>query len=220
MVDMKLIDCFSELLAYTVHITGEGRSAGLAYDEVKARYEDLYGRAGILRMRLEVPDKDWNEAHFAVSAFIDEMILCSTWPGKDMWQTTQLQHHFFNTTNAGAEFFERLSALGPGREDVRDVYDWCLAMGFKGAYFRPEDSAALEEIAKQNEGLVRRRRVDKDVLYMFPEAYGADRKDKRKGISGLVVFTVIAGLIPALVFLCLYIFYSNVLNGVLAVYFQ
>jgi len=217
---MKLIDCFSELLAYTVHITGEGASAGLSYDDVNLRYEYLYSRAGVLRNRFQVPDNDWNEAHFAVSALIDEMILCSTWPGKDMWQTAQLQYHFFNTTNAGAEFFERLSGLGPGREDVRDVYDWCLAMGFKGAYFRPEDSAALEEIAKQNEELARRRRGDKDGLYIFPEAYGSDRKDKRKGMSGVVVFTVMAGLIPALAFLFLYIFYSNILNGILAVYFQ
>ncbi len=216
---MKLIDCFSELLAYTVYVTRDGVSAGLAYDEAKDRYEHLYSRAGVMRSRYEVPDKDWNEAHFAVAAFIDEMVLCSQWPGKERWQTAQLQHHFFNTTNAGAEFFEHLYSLEPGRDDVRDVYDWCLAMGFKGAYFRPEDSADLQEIAKQNQGLMKRQDAGED-LYMFPDAYGADRKDKPKGVSGLLLFTVIAGLIPVLLFFGLYIFYSSILNSILAVYFH
>lgn len=217
---MRLIDCFSELLAYTLHITGDGRSADLTYDEATVRYEDLLSRAGALRDRLEVPDKDWNEAHFAVSALIDEMILCSAWPGKVAWQTAQFQHRLFNTTNAGAEFFEHLSGLEPGREDVREVYDWCLAMGFKGAYFRPEDSRDLDEISKQNQGLIKRQGIGQDALHMFPEAYGAERKDRRKGKWGLLFFTIIAGIIPIVLFLGLYIFYSSILNGILAVYFQ
>ena len=218
---MRLIDCFSELLGYTVYITGgEPSTMELPYVEAAARYEGFFQRAEILRNRLQVPEKDWSEAFFAVSALIDEMILCSSWPGRDAWQTTQFQHRFFNTTNAGSEFFEHLSSLGPGKEDVRVVYDWCLAMGFKGAYFRPEDSGDLEEIAKQNQGLARRQGVDQDVLHMFPDAYGANRKDRRKGMSALFVFTLLAGLIPILLFLGLYIFYSNILNGILAVYFQ
>jgi type VI secretion system protein ImpK len=217
---MRLIDCFSELLAYTVYVAGKGSSEGLTYDEANARYEDLYDRAGALRSRLQIPDRDWVDANFAVCAYIDEMILCSAWAGRDAWQTNQLQHRFFNTTNAGAEFFEHVTGLEPGRENVREVYDWCLAMGFKGMYFRPEDSADLEEMTKQNRGLIRRSGISEDGLLMFPEAYGTDRKERRKGVSGLLLFTIIAGLIPALIFFGLYYFYSNILNGILAVYFQ
>ncbi len=217
---MKLIDCFSELLAYTVYIAGKGSTADHTYDEANARYEDLLGRAGSLRSRLEVPDRDWDEAKFAVSAYIDEMILCSAWAGKDAWQVNQLQHRFFNTTNAGAEFFEHLAGLDPGREDVREVYDWCLAMGFKGTYFRTEDSTDLEEITKQNQSLMRQRANGRDDLFMFPEAYGADRKEGRKGISGLFLYVAITGLIPLIIFFGLYYFYSNILNGILAMYFQ
>ncbi|MBP1748449.1 MAG: tssL [Deltaproteobacteria bacterium] len=209
------------MLAYTVHITSGGPSTfELSYDEASVRYDDLLRRAETLRNRLEIPEKDWNEAYFAVSALMDEMILCSAWPGRDAWQTAQFQHRVFNTTNAGAEFFEHLSTLGPGKEDIREVYDWCLAMGFKGAYFRPEDSGDLEEITKQNKALLRRQGTDPDVLHMFPDAYGADRRDRRKGISGLLVFTIISGIVPILLFIGLYIFYSNILNGILAVYFQ
>ncbi len=216
-----MIDCFSELLGYTVYIAGgEPSTLELPYDEAAARYEGLLQRAETLKSRLQVPEKDWSEAFFAVSALIDEMILCSSWPGRDAWQTAQFQHRFFNTTNAGSEFFEHVTSLEPGSGDIREVYDWCLAMGFKGAYFRPEDSGDLEEISKQNQGFLRRQGVDRDVLHMFPDAYGADRKDRRKGMSALFVFTLLAGLIPILLFLGLYIFYSNILNGILAVYFQ
>ena len=104
---MRLIDCYSELLAYTVYVAGsEPTAAELSYEEAKGRYDDLCGRAEAMRIRGEIPDKDWTEGLFAVCALIDEMILCSTWPGRDKWQVAQLQHRFFNTTNAGAGFFE------------------------------------------------------------------------------------------------------------------
>ncbi len=39
---MKLIDCYSELLAYTVYLTGpEPSAAALSYDDARGRYEDL-----------------------------------------------------------------------------------------------------------------------------------------------------------------------------------
>ena len=219
---MRLIDCFSELLAYTVYISGgEASTLELSYADTVSRYEELLYRAAALKNRLQIPDAHWNEACFAVSALIDEMILCSMWPGKGVWQTAQLQHRYFNTTNAGSEFFEHLGALGPGEEDVREVYDWCLARGFKGAYFRPEDSKDLEEIMRQNQGLARPSGAGGNTLHMFPDAYGAERKDsRRKGLSGALVFTVIAGIIPVLIFIGLFAFYNNILKGILAVYFQ
>ncbi|MEN6617139.1 MAG: DotU family type IV/VI secretion system protein [Syntrophorhabdus sp.] len=218
---MRLIDCFSELLGYTVYITGDDPSTAiLSYDDANQRYEGLSARAEIMRNRAGVADKDWREGLFAVSALVDEMILCSSWPGRDKWQVAQLQHRFFNTTNAGAEFFEHVASLAPGQEDVREVYDWCLAMGFRGMYFRPEDSGELEEITKVNRDLAQRMMPDEDTLKMFPDAYGAQRNERRKRSSGTIVFMAVVGLIPVLIFLGLFIFYSNVLKGILAGYFQ
>jgi type VI secretion system protein ImpK len=218
---MKLIDCYSELLAYTVYLTGaEPSAAALPYEEARGRYDDLCGRAETARVRAEISDKEWREGLFAVCALIDEMVLCSSWPGKDRWQTAQLQHRFFNTTNAGAEFFERLNALGPGQEAVREVYGWCLAMGFKGTYFRPDDGEELARITELNLGLARRNVGEEGIPRMFPEAYGVDRRERRKGLPSTLLFTVIAGMIPVIAFVVLFIFYNNVLKGVLAGYFR
>lgn len=217
---MKLIDCYSELLAYTVYLTGpEPSAAALSYDDARGRYEDLLHRAEAVRVRSEVPDDTWREGLFAVSALIDEMILCSGWPGKDRWQVAQFQHRFFNTTNAGQEFFEHLNALPPGTQDVREVYGWCLAMGFKGSYFRPEDSEELEKIMRLDL-LLARKGGEEDTLHMFPDSYGAERKERRKGMTAAFAFTILVGIIPVLVFLALFIFYNNVLGGMLAAYFH
>ncbi len=216
---MKLIDCYAELLAYTVYLAGPDPSAAaLSYEEVRGRYDDLLQRAQALRSQGEFPDEQWQEGLFAVFALIDEMILCSGWPGRDTWQVAQFQHRFFNTTNAGEEFFDHLKALGSGSEEVREVYGWCLAMGFKGRYFRPEDAAGLEEITRLN--LARGRDTTEDMLFMFPEAYGTQGKERRKGVSATLLFTILTGIIPILVFMGLFIFYNNILKGILAGYFQ
>jgi len=218
---MKLIDCYAELLAYTAYLTGPDPSAAaLSYEEVRGRYDDLLQRAQTLRAQGEFPDGQWQEGLFAVFALIDEMILCSGWPGRDAWQVAQLQHRFFNTTDAGEEFFYHLKALGSGSAQVREVYGWCLAMGFKGRYFRPQDSAELEEITRVNLNMARGAGGEEDMLFMFPEAYGTQGKERRKGASATLVFTILTGIIPILVFLGLFIFYNNTLKGILAGYFQ
>ena len=158
----------------------------------------------------EISDKDWREGLFAVCALIDEMILCSAWPGRDKWQLNQLQHHFFNTTNAGTEFFDRLKALTPDEDGVREVYGWCLAMGFKGAYFRPEDARELESITGANLDLSGRRLLEEDIPHMFPDAYGAGKKEQEKRVSPSWCSRACAR--PA--FLIIFGFYSNVLMGI------
>ena len=217
---MRLIDCFSELLAYTVYITTDASAGAVSYDDASSRYEKFLRQAEIKRSRLEISDKDWSEAFFAVSALIDEMVLCSAWPAKNVWQTAQFQHRFFNTTNAGTEFFQHLTSLEPGKDNVREVYDWCLALGFKGIYFRPEDAGDIEEISKVNQGLLHAKRSDQGIPHMFPDAYGIDRKERRKGMSGVFIFAILAGAIPTILFFLLYAFYNNILNGILAGYFQ
>jgi type VI protein secretion system component VasF len=93
-------------------------------------------------------------------------------------------------------------------------------MGFKGAYFRPEDAGELESITRANLDLSGRRLLEEDIPHMFPDAYGAEGKRRRKGMGATVAFMVLAGIVPVLVFLILFVFYSNVLKGILAGYFH
>lgn len=217
---MRLIDCYAELLAYAAHLTGANPEQEVSYEEAAACFDGLFGRAEALRTRAKFTDEQWREGLFAVCAFIDEAILCSDWPGRLKWQTTQLQHRLFNTTNAGEEFFDLLGAISPDDIHVREVYGYCLAMGFKGRYFRPEDGRQLEEIARSNLGLLKRGGEQEGIAHMFPDAYGADKKDRRKSRLATSIFTLAICIIPVLVFIGLFFLYNRMLQSLLAGYFR
>ena len=218
---MKLIDCFTELLAYTAYLAGprqEGTT--VSYDEALQRYEELCNRAKSYRAIAEPPEEEWKEGFFAVCALIDEMILCSEWEGRQRWLTSQFQHRFFNTTNAGEEFFTHLGSLGPEAARVREVYDHCLAMGFKGRYFRPDDKPQLEGITRSNLGFLRNRGLQEGIPYIFPDAYGAEKRTKPKGRLETIVFSIVVYVIPVAIFIALWFILNNILRGVFANYFN
>ncbi len=216
---MRLVDLYAELLAYAAHLAGTHPEREVSYEEASGRFEGLFARAETLRAREKFTDEQWREGLFAVCAFIDETILCSDWPERLKWQTAQLQHRFFNTTNAGEEFFDLLGAISPDDIQVREVYGYCLAMGFKGKYFRPEDGGQLEETARSNQGLLKRGGEQEGIAHMFPDAYGADRKDRRKSGLATSIFTLAICIIPVLVFIGLFFLYNRMLQSLLAGYF-
>src|SRR4026207_2261932 len=51
---------------------------------------------------------DIREAHFAVIAFLDQVVLNSNDPISIEWKRRILQEEFFGETNAGVVFFEKL----------------------------------------------------------------------------------------------------------------
>lgn len=130
-----------------------------------------------------------NAALFPVIAYVDEMILTSQWNEKATWQKDSLQRHYFNTTNAGQEFFERLNQLNRQGEDrsIREVYLLCLGLGFKGQYFMPSDRPKLEEIRVFNLDLLLPEdanvRLEKATL--FEDAYQEHVREGRRRNSRL-----------------------------------
>lgn len=76
-------------------------------------------------------------AKFALVAFTDESILSSNWSGKNSWGLKSLAWELFNSTNAGADFFQALEQLRQRTHinlEALEVYYLCLALGFKGKY--------------------------------------------------------------------------------------
>ncbi|WP_339560941.1 DotU family type IV/VI secretion system protein [Pseudomonas sp. EA_65y_Pfl1_P113] len=74
------------------------------------------------------------EALFAVVAWIDESAMSLDWQGASQWRRTPLQRHYFSTSRAGVEFFQRLEALPEAAEDAREVFGLALLSGFQGKY--------------------------------------------------------------------------------------
>lgn len=145
---MRLVDCFSEILAYALYLTRRPE-AGVDAAEARETIDGLLDRAAETGRKAGVPPADVEEASFAVCAFVDETILCSTWSGAQAWKLGQLQQARFGTANAGLEFFDRLEALPPEAAGVREVYALCLEFGFRGKYFFAHQEADLAAVRQK-----------------------------------------------------------------------
>jgi type VI secretion system protein ImpK len=135
----RLVDCFIEIITYTLVFLEEIKSKPLPFEEISRRYGSLWEHARKRGANGNFPPKDWEEAGFAVCAWMDETILCSNWTEKLRWQRDPLQRSLFGTINAGEEFYTRLAGIPEDKRQVRETYIYCLALGFKGRYFRPKD---------------------------------------------------------------------------------
>jgi type VI secretion system protein ImpK len=77
---------------------------------------------------------DFEEARFALVAWIDETVNVAGWGGSAEWERDPLQRQLFGTERAGVEFFEHLEKLRPENADALAMYFYCLALGFQGTY--------------------------------------------------------------------------------------
>lgn len=92
-------------------------------------------------------------AQFAVIAWIDETVLCSSLPWRERWQSELLQRKYLNMTVAGERFFTCLAQLEPDWHQARKVFLFCLQNGFHGQYSMPEDDEPLQEIITEQRAL-------------------------------------------------------------------
>jgi type VI secretion system protein ImpK len=216
---MHLSDCFMEIFAYVTYFLKSAETKQPSYEQVKGdvrrllkESEGFVGRGGLSR-------DDNDMARFAVCAWVDEVILKSAWTEKDLWLKDQLQRLYYNTTDAGEEFFERLTALGLHQREAREVYYLCLAQGFTGRYCHPGDEYQLDQIRTSTLKLLLGSSVGLPSLEradLFPEAYptaSADPAVRRRRFQFNLV-TVFCLIAPVLLFAVLYLVYRFTLGGV------
>jgi len=219
---MRLIDCFMEMIAYTLYLVQNQDATQPAFDDVVAHYRLLLSRADKCRQEAGLTGKELKEGFFAVCAWIDETILCSQWSEKDKWQHIQLQRTYFNTTNAGEEFFLRLARLDKKEKDAWEVYEFCLALGFKGRYFPIAEKAKLEDIKLTHLRLLAKNTDLKFPKELFPSAYAwtswakIKRKKWRRSISPLNILLLLA---PVASFVALYFYFKDLLDNMVVEYF-
>ncbi len=216
---MHLTDCFMELIAYVVYFRKNVASRQPAFEQVKADIHRLLSGSDGVAARGGFPREDCEQAHFAVCAWVDETILDSPWESRTLWQREQLQRVYYNTTEAGEEFFERLNRLGLHQRDVREVYYLCLALGFRGRFIHPGDEFLLEQLKASNlkllvggpMGIPSLEKAD-----LFPgalplEAPAIISQPRRFRFSMLAVGAVIG---PVALFCLLYLIYWVFLNSI------
>lgn len=216
---MHLTDCFLELIAYVVYFRKTASMKQMPYEQVKTNILRLLSQSEQGIEKGHFAKEDYDQARFAVCAWVDETILASNWDQKSKWQRELLQRIYFNTTEAGEEFFERLNNLGPHQKEVREVYYLCLSLGFKGRYFKPGDDFMLDQLKTSNlkflmggaGGL-----PSLETSELFPESYPQEKAQiapqKRK--LSFSVFTILGIAAPVALFGLLFLIYYLTLGSI------
>lgn len=214
---MRVSDVFMDTVAYVVYFLKSAALRPQPFDQVRARIMQLLTESQ--RAAADIPPEDYEAARFAVCAWIDEAVMNSAWPDRSSWQREPLQLRFSQTTNAGELFFDRLNALGPHQNDVREVYYLCLAMGFTGRFIREEDRFLLDQLKTSNLKMLTGASAGIPSLKkgeLFPEAYptGAPAPAPAQQQGPLTLPGIVAAVFPVALFGVLYLIYAFVLGNV------
>jgi len=213
---MHLSEAFVDTIAYVVYFLKTAQKKQSPYDQVRARIMQLLSESQ--RKGQEFAPDEYDQARFAICAWVDEAIMNSAWEARLAWTKEPLQLKFYQTTNAGELFFERLNTLGPHQSEVREVYYLCLAMGFMGRYGNAEDAFLLEQLKTSNLKVLMGASVGLPSLKkgeLFPEAYPADEKEKtpERPAPRLNLVSILLAAFPVALFGVLYLIYTFVLHN-------
>jgi len=216
---MHLSDCFIDVMAYVSYLLKSVETRQPPYEEVKNDIHRLLTESEAFVGRGLVSRDDYDQARFALCAWVDEAILSSPWLHKNRWLNDQLQRFYYQTTDAGEAFFERLASVGLHQREVREVYYLCLALGFTGRYCHPSDEYTLEQIKTSNLKLLLGSSVGLPSLEradLFPEAHpaGAPETCAGKSRTGSRLMSAVCLAAPVALFGILYLVYHFTLSGI------
>jgi type VI secretion system protein ImpK len=216
---MRLRDSFAELLAYVAYFLKSDIQNSLSYSQVQTDVQRLLSESDAMGRQGQIASEEFDEARFAICAWIDESILNSAWQGRSQWQKELLQRRYYQTTDAGEEFFERLNRLDQQQRGAREIYYLCLAMGFKGRYHQQGDDLLLDQLKTSNLKYLLGSSVGLPALdrtELFPEAYPVESAGPAAA-ARQSIFTPVAIAVfisPVLLFGVLFFIYTFILNNI------
>ena len=208
---MRLADCFIDVLAYTKLFL---RKPVHGYDEFRERVERLLGGSRSAAERSGFSTDDHRNALVPVVAYIDEAVMTSDWPEAENWKKSLLQKTHFGTTKAGVEFFERLDRLSAQNKAIREVYYFCLMLGFKGQFVYQHDPGGLQKLKQQTlELLVEGSETAglEPCTVLFPSAYPSDTSQLKRSRPPISKAMLLAILAPPALVAVLYLIYQFLL---------
>ncbi len=131
MMVTRLVDCWMSVF--------DAAKAGFAdpvqtQERLSAELIALLDQAGNRAREHQFAEAEIREALFAMVAWVDETAMSRNWPGAEAWRRAPMQRHYFSTSRAGVEFYQRLEALPESGQGAREVFGMVLLAGFQGRY--------------------------------------------------------------------------------------
>jgi type IV/VI secretion system ImpK/VasF family protein len=205
-------ELFSELFGYVLLFeqTNQQGEFQPSYEQVRHDIAALLDQEKAAAKRQGMLDRDYQDACFAVVAWADETILKhASWKHHHEWNALPLQVEYFQTRNAGEEFFERLEQLRAEQKAVREVYYLCLGLGFSGQYFLGmEDELKLNHIRHEQAQHLALPVADvQDIDKLTPQPYQVPTADHgpierpwtdqllRAGLPLLILIPIVLALV-------------------------
>ena len=168
--DLSVMAVFSGLFSYVMSLCHHQVRRQYSVSAVSSEIDIiLYDVKRIVNEQRE-EESALEMALFAICAWTDETILNMSAEDSSglssEWKNYLLQTRYFNTLNAGYEFFEKLNSLevvidcsakaniagfiGSQHDSVREIYFFCLALGYRGRYIDVNDEALLDGLKQAN----------------------------------------------------------------------
>ncbi|HZF84348.1 MAG TPA: DotU family type IV/VI secretion system protein [Burkholderiaceae bacterium] len=130
----RLFDFYAPVFTFGLALDAPSTAlaAPLTGGEAQQRARRLLDRARSAALAAGKPLRQVESAGFALVAWFDELMA-----RHPRWadSAAPLQMQLFNSTNAQTEFFHHLSALKGEDAELREIYWYALALGFKGQYY-------------------------------------------------------------------------------------
>ncbi len=219
MAHQSFIEPYSELLAYMCHLKRVLSSENPPADELRAKIENLLAKGEQALKATGTGEDTVRLSRFALCAWIDEMLMNASWKGREQWSRGLLQTKYFQTTNAGEDFFSYLDSIPQNHLALREIYYLCLCLGFKGKYCKPGDEKFIKDLKVSL--IASLRSPDSPSPHsqtpLFPEGYPQDLESAQvlgKGPGGLDLPQIVLSAAPPVLFLVLFLIYIFVLKGV------
>ena len=210
---LSITDCVTELFSYTFYLVDNLATSHIDFNHVSDNYISLIAQSRACAQKAGISKAKIDKAFFAVFAWVDETLVNTSWDYREEWIKNSLQKTHFNTTNAGETFFKNLEKLNKNEPEIIEVYQYCLASGFKGNMF---ESFLQEKLNSFKENTLKQIKTKEELKIpeiLFPKSgYTEISKTlKRKRWKGLAGFSYLFILLPILLFVTLFYFYNKAL---------
>lgn len=191
----KLTEVFGDLLVLGTYFK-DTKDLG-SPDHLRTRLHHLFRVAEEQATSMGIHQDAFTQARYAVTAYIDEMIISSRWTNRDQWSARPLQYDFFGEYVAGEGFFQHLDAIRrsmPLNADLLEIYGLCLILGFEGRY-RIQDRDKLRGLIEDSTREVQAKRGDVPELSPHGKRHEELLELVQRELPAWVVLTASAGIV-------------------------